>query len=185
MTRMISMSESPGSKFAGQLGLVLLAIGAALGGSAAWAQGHFPIARHGDVVPRDVREMYDKGLQYLIKTQTAEGSWTGGQTGPGVTGLALMAFLASGEDPNYGIYSNQVRRALRSIISEQDGGTGYMGSSMYHHGFGMLALAEAYGAVDDRNLWKAGEKQKQRSIGEALELAVRAAVTSQEKNSWI
>jgi hypothetical protein len=59
-----------------------------------------------------------------------------------------------------------------------------MGNSMYHHGFAMLGLAEAYGAVDDRNLWPAGEDAKQRSIGQALELAVRAAITSQKKNSY-
>ena len=72
-----------------------------------------PSVRTGDVVPRDVREIYDRGLQYLASTQTENGNWTGGQDGPGTTGLALMVFLASGEDPNYGLYSNHVRRALR------------------------------------------------------------------------
>ncbi len=95
-------------------------------------------------------------------------------------GLALMVFLASGEDPNFGMYSNNVRRAVRSIVSGQDANTGYLGNSMYHHGFGMLALAEAYGAVDDRHVWPGGKKP--RSIGAALELAVRAAITSQRKN---
>ena len=137
----------------------------------------------GEVVPRDVREMYDRGLQYLVKTQTDEGDWRTGQQGPGTTGLALMAFLASGEDPNFGIYSNPVRKAVRSIIRAQDARTGYFGNSMYHHGFAMLALAEAYGSVDDRTLWSAGEPGA-RSIGAALELAVRAAVTSQKKNSF-
>ena len=96
-----------------------------------------------------------------------------------------MCFLASGEDPNFGLYSNNVRRAIRSIITAQDAQTGYFGNSMYHHGFAMLALAEAYGTVDDRNLWtdKSGGA-KQRSIGAALELAVRSAVTSQKKNSY-
>jgi hypothetical protein len=56
-----------------------------------------------------------------------------------------------------------------------------MGMSMYHHGFATLALAEAYGVVDERNLWPDGKGP--RSIGQALELAVRAAVTSQKKNS--
>jgi hypothetical protein len=138
----------------------------------------------GEVVPRDVREMYDRGLQYLIKTQTEEGSWTGGQQGPGITGMALMAFLASGEDPNFGLYSNQVRKAVRSIIRAQDANTGYFQNSMYHHGFAMLGLAEAYGVVDDRNLWTAADKGRSRSIGASLELAVRAAVTSQKKNSY-
>jgi hypothetical protein len=137
-------------------------------------------ARIGEGVPRDVRELYDKGLQYLVKTQTENGDWTGGQQGPGVTGLGLMAFLASGEDPNFGLYSNNVRRAVRSIIANQDANTGYFGNSMYHHGFAMLALAEAYGAVDDRHVWPDGKRP--RTIGVALELAVRAAITSQRRN---
>jgi hypothetical protein len=87
-------------------------------GSAAPAEAQAPAARSGEVVPRDVREVYDRGLQYLAAAQNENGDWTGGgQEGPGVTGLALMVFLASGEDPNFGLYSNHVRRALRSIIA--------------------------------------------------------------------
>lgn len=143
-----------------------------------------PSIRVGEIVPRDVREIYDRGLQYLAASQSEAGSWqSGGQNGAGVTGMALMVFLASGEDPNFGLYSNHVRRALRSIISEQNAATGYFGGSMYHHGFAMLALAEAYGTVDDRQLWQ-GTEANRRSIGQALELAVRAAVTSQKKNSY-
>src|SRR3954454_9265039 len=150
-------------------------------GIAASAQAQPPNATIGEPVPRDVRELYDKGLQYLVKTQTESGNWTGGQGGPGITGLGLMAFLASGEDPNFGLYSNNVRRAVRSIINGQDGSTGYFGASMYDHGFAMLALAEAYGVVDDRQIWSNGKGP--RTIGVALELAVRAALTSQRKNS--
>ncbi len=139
-----------------------------------------PNARIGEAVPRDVREMYDKGLQYLVKAQTDKGDWQGGQSGPGITGLGLLAFLASGEDPNFGLYSNNVRKAVRSIITAQDANTGYLTMSMYHHGFATLALAEAYGAVDDRQVWQGGKAP--RSIGAALELAVRAALTSQKKN---
>jgi hypothetical protein len=136
--------------------------------------------RIGEAVPRDVREIYDKGLQYLVKTQAESGDWPGGQRGAGVTGLGLMVFLASGEDPNFGLYSNNVRRAVRSIISGQDAGTGFFGSSMYHHGFAMLALAEAYGAVDDRHVWPGGKMP--RTIGASLELSVQSAITSQKKN---
>jgi hypothetical protein len=144
-----------------------------------------PNARIGEVVPRDVREMYERGLQYLATTQSENGDWTGGggEQGAGVTGLGLMVFLASGEDPNFGLYSNHVRKACRNIITQQNGSTGFFGGSMYHHGFGMLGLAEAYGAVDDRNLWpESVPKDQRRSIGAALELAVRAAITSQKKN---
>ena len=94
--------------------------------------------------------------------------------------MAMMVFLACGEDPNFGPYSNHVRRAIRSIIKTQDPSTGIMGPSMYHHGFATLALAEAYGVVDERGLWPDGKAI--RTIGQALELAVRAAVTSQKKN---
>src|SRR5690349_7445242 len=158
-----------------------LALGLFLFGGLADAIAQPPNARIGEAVPRDVRELYDKGLQYLVKTQSESGDWPGGQQGAGITGLGLMAFLASGEDPNFGMYSNNVRRAVRSIISQQDASTGYFGNSMYHNGFAMLALAEAYGAVDDRYVWPGGKKP--RSIGAALELAVRAAITSQKRNS--
>lgn len=142
------------------------------------------IAPKGDVVPRDVREMTDRGLNFLVKTQTDSGNWSDGYTGPGTTGLGLMAFLASGEDPNFGKFSQNIRKAIRSIIRSQSGSTGYMGDSMYQHGFAMLGLAEAYGAVDETNLWETGKPiaGKERTIGEALELAVRCALTSQSKN---
>jgi hypothetical protein len=152
------------------------------------ALGQFSSATYGEVVTRDVREMYDRGLRYLIKTQNDSGGWSDGQQGPGVTGLALMVMLASGEDPNYGFTSLSIRRALRNIILAQNADTGYLGNSMYHHGFGMLSLAEAYGAVDESNLWLAGQGaysdqgSQHRSIGQALELAVRSALTSQKKN---
>ncbi len=148
------------------------------------AVAQLPEATQGDAVPRDVREMYDRGLQYLAKTQDESGAWSkGSESGGGSTGLAVMVFLASGEDPNFGIYSNVIRKALRSIIRSQSAETGYIGGSMYHHGFAMLALAEAYGTVDDRDLWERAESDKAtRGIGEALELAVRCAITSQKKN---
>jgi hypothetical protein len=141
-----------------------------------------PTARFGEVVPRDVREMYDRGLQFLASTQSEKGDWPGGgrEEGPGGTGLCLMVFLACGEDPNFGPYSNHIRRAVRNIINGQDAATGIIGPSMYHHGFATLALAEAYGVVDERNLWP--DKKRPRTIGQALELAVRAAITSQKKN---
>jgi hypothetical protein len=93
-----------------------------------------------------------------------------------------MALLASGEDPNYGRYAGAIRRALRSILQAQDPQTGYLPNSMYHHGFGMLGLAEAYGAVDETLLWE-GQKPV-RSIAQSLDLAIRCAATSQKKNRW-
>lgn len=150
------------------------------------AIAQLPESNQGDVIPRDVREMYDRGLEFLAKNQDENGGWSkGSEAGGGTTGLALMAFLASGEDPNFGLHSSIVRKGLRSIISSQNAETGFIGTSMYHHGFAMLAMAEAYGAVDDRDLWEKKEASaEQRSIGAALELAVRCAVTSQKKNPY-
>ena len=163
-----------------------------------------PAVRPGEVVPHDVRQIYDRGLQFLADSQSRDGTWDGGEPGPGmtaglqnaaaadgswaaagkqgpgVTALALLAFLASGEDANFGIYSGQIRKALRKLIVRQDAKTGYIGPRRYHHGFAMLALAEAYGAVDERTLWP--DEKAPRSIGLALELAVRAAITSQKSN---
>lgn len=161
---------------------ILIAALAAVGNSPAEAQ--FGEIHTGSALPRDVREMYDRGLEYLVKTQDESGGWKGGQSGPGVTGMAVMCFLASGEDPNFGQYAGNIRRALQSMISQQNESTGFFGGSMYHHGFAMLALAEAYGTVDDRNLWANSHGGKQRSIGQSLELAVRAAITSQKKNPY-
>jgi hypothetical protein len=149
---------------------------------AAPASAQPPQLHTGETVSREVREIYDRGLAFLVKSQSERGDWPNdGYSGPGTTGMALMVLLASGEDPNFGPHSVAVRRALRNLIDQQDASTGFFGNSMYHHGFAMLALAEAYGAVDQRRLADGGTAPK-RSVGEALELAVRCALTSQEKN---
>jgi hypothetical protein len=139
-------------------------------------------------IPREVELIYEKGADYLARTQSQNGSWTGngnmhGEEACGICALSVMAFLSTGEDPNFGKYARNVRAAVRYIIENQNPRTGYIPGNMYVHGFSMLALAEAYGAVDENMLW-AGvtESKKKRTIAEALELAVRLAVTSQKKN---
>lgn len=137
----------------------------------------------GEQVSRDVDDIYAKGLAFLQRTQNERGTWPAGEgVGPGTTGLALLAFLASGEDPNFGPYRDVIRKALRHIIGSQSGLTGYMGPSMYHHGFATLALAEAYGSVDDADLFSQHPSPNARRVSEALELAVRSALTSQQRN---
>ncbi len=138
--------------------------------------------RFGGEMPPEVETIYERGLAWLAANQSKEGSWQGGQNGPGVDGICLMAFLAGGEDPNFGKYAPVIRRAIRAIMQKQNAETGYFPESMYHHGFSTLALSEAYGAVDETTLWEGGKAP--RSIAEAIQLAIRCAATSQKKNRW-
>ena len=148
--------------------------------------------RYGQGVPAAVRIINDRGLRYLADTQVEDGSWSGTGGGPGITGICVMALMASGEDPDFGPYATHIRKALRNIIVNQSAKTGYIGKypmghgSMYHHGFALLALSEAYGAVSERLLWEGSDvpAEKRRTLGEALELAVRSALTAQKKNPW-
>lgn len=135
------------------------------------AQAQLPPSRSDDAVPAQVETMYQRGLQYLAQSQGADGKWndTNGSE-PGVVGLAVVAFLAHGEDPNVGPYAKPIRKGLDYIFSQQKESNGYIGNSMYNHGFATLALAEAYGMVDDPR------------IAPALKKAVDLILSAQKRN---
>ncbi len=146
-----------------------------------------PQLRFGTQVPPEVEEIYTRGLGWLTENQTEKGNWDGVRSGRGngdcgVCGMAVMAFLASGDDPNFGRYSENIRRTLCYMIRNQNASTGYLPGNMYHHGFAMLGLAEAYGAIDEELLWQGQDETDKRTIAKALELAVWCAVTAQTKN---
>jgi hypothetical protein len=145
------------------------------------ARAQDPSLRFSGQIPPDVDTIYEHGLAWLATAQNSEGSWGGSEMGPGVDGICLMAFLASGEDPNYGKYAANIHRAIYGIIKRQDATTGYIPNSMYHHGFAMLALAESYGAVDETLF--PGDQKPPRSIAQALQLAIGCAANSEKKNS--
>jgi hypothetical protein len=129
--------------------------------------------RPDDTIPSQAELIYDRGLQYLAKTQTAKGVWpdsVGSQ--PGVVGLCIAAFLAHGEDPNTGPYAKNIRQGLEFIFSEQNEKNGYIGDSMYNHAFATKALAESYGVVEDER------------IAPALRKAVDLIVSAQKKNRF-
>ena len=125
-----------------------------------------------DLLPREIERMYTRGLQYLVDSQLNTGNFKDKPygTSPAVVGLAIVAMLAHGDDPVHGPYSQQIKSGINFIISRQNKTTGYIGTTMYNHGFAALALAEAYGAVEDDRL------------GSALEKAVGLIINSQKKN---
>ena len=115
-------------------------------------------------IPVEVDRMYVNGLKYLVSIQKDDGTFSATGTSdhygsqPGVVGLAVVAMLAHGDDPNRGPYALAIKRGLNLVLKNQNDRTGYIGSSMYNHGFGALALAEAYGQVRDPRLGPALQK---------------------------
>jgi len=151
-----------------------LALALAVRASIAKAQAPFVVSQGfiGEDVPPEVERAYERGLRYLISIQRPDGTFPGGgggQDGPGIDGLCLLAFAAQGEDLRYGPYAQVVKRGVQGILSKQNA-DGYFGPSMYHHGFATLALAELYGMVDEPRL------------GPALERATNVILDAQKKS---
>jgi hypothetical protein len=129
-----------------------------------------------DSLPPQLEETYLKGLAYLVKVQDKDGGWAEPMSGNtqnecAATGLSILALLAHGDDPNSGPYADAIKHGLDFLVKQQHPDTGFIGGTMYNHGFSTLALAEAYGQVDDDRL------------GPALEKAIAMSLTSQANNS--
>jgi len=82
--------------------------------SVVFAQADGLEIREGTGIPAEVRNIYRKGADYLAKSQNDNGSWGKGGGGhgdesAGTAALATMAFLSTGEDPNFGKYARNVR----------------------------------------------------------------------------
>ncbi len=125
----------------------------------------------GTQVSPEVERIYDKGLRWLAANQNEDGSFPG-QYGsePAIASMGMLAMLAHGDDPNFGKYSKPIKKCLEKIYNSTSATNGYIGNSMYNHGFCTLGLAEAYGAVNDER------------IAPALQKAVDLILTSQTKN---
>src|SRR5690606_24438960 len=75
----------------------------------------------------------------------------------GLTGLALLAFLADGNTLRAGDYHDQVRKGIAWLREQQDPRTGLFGTApsnefVYDHAIATLAMVEAYGLSDYRLL---------------------------------
>jgi hypothetical protein len=101
----------------------------------------------------------DRGLAYLATTQNADGTFpTTTNTQPGITSLAVMAFLARGHQPGKGPYGARIERAVDYILSRQDSRSGAITpdgfdvneTTNYCHGISGVMLAEIYGMTSAR-----------------------------------
>jgi hypothetical protein len=125
-----------------------------------------------DRLVNEIEKSYNKGLRFLAGTQNEKGCWDDSSYGsePGVVGMSVLAFLGRGDDPEFGTYRKPIQAALKYVLERQDEKTGYIGTSMYNHGFATLALAEIYGMYNDSR------------IGPALQKATNLILTSQKNN---
>ena len=147
--------------------LALAALGACVPAAPAQEWG----AYYGDPIPAEIESAYVRGLNHLARSQKEDGDWADSEgNGPAVAAFAVLAIMAHGADPNFGPYRATIRKALGYLLANQRADNGYIGRSMYHHGFATLALAESYGVVNDPKL------------GPALRKAVDLILTSQRKN---
>lgn len=118
-------------------------------------------------------------IQWLAKHQSPDGHWScagfaeqcgadrcGGPGDaafdPGVTGLALLAFLGAGFTNEEGIHASTVGRGLHWLMSHQ-GEEGCFGSRdstrfQYNHACAALAIVEAYGMTKSDALRASAQK---------------------------
>ena len=123
-----------------------------------------------------------RGLVYLADKQQADGGWnpreTGGgreqqilghnrqgagaQADTGITGLALLAFLADGNSHLDGPYRETVQRGLEFLLQRQQRNGSLAGKAQYYaqmycHSMALLAISEAYALTGDYRLRPAVE----------------------------
>ena len=121
------------------------------------------------------------GLEFLARTQRADGSWSLSDFGDlpvdasempsmradgAATGMALLAFLGGGYDHYGDKYRTVIQRGLDYLVSQQtDRGDifperdlpGPLATRFYSHGIATLALCEAYGMTGDEELQVAAQ----------------------------
>jgi len=166
--------------------LALLALTCALAGAATPASAQDFVYPPG--VDKEIHDAIQKGLDWLKNNQANDGSWRNaggyGSYPAAMSGLAGMAFIASGSTPTRGKYWQQVRDVTVFLLRHADPGTGVIsvpaeeGRSMYGHGFATLFLASVYGMEED--------SVQQQKLKRALDKAVSLIAGAQSgAGGWI
>jgi hypothetical protein len=117
-----------------------------------------PSAR-ADELPEKYRKSIDKGLEWLVKQQHADGHWEagGGQFASAMTGMSGTTVLMEGSTIREGKYKENIKRAVNWLMARvqpngligdpnaANQGLGYL----YGHGFSILFLSQVYGEEED------------------------------------
>jgi serine/threonine protein kinase len=122
----------------------------------------------------------DLGLQWLVRNQLGNGSWTlagydpdYGTMGAGSdiagTALAVLPLLGAGHTPKDGKFAPNVDRGLNYLLSKQKA-DGDFGAGMYVQGLATIAVSEALGLT--------GEERFKTPAQEAVNYLVRAQHTA-------
>jgi hypothetical protein len=127
-----------------------------------------------------------RGIEWLVRTQNSDGLWgceRSGAPSTAITGMSILALLASGSTPSGGPQALQIRRAIDRLMALQTPSgqiTRYDSTGMgifYDHSCATLALAEVYGMRHGLDVMQ--------DVHDALALAVRFMYSSQnEDGGW-
>jgi hypothetical protein len=127
-----------------------------------------------------------RGLAFLAAEQNTDGSFGSGRYAKNVaiTALAGLAFMADGNVPGRGEYSDQVERALGYILANaaENGliAAEAANGPMYGHGFATVFLGEVYGMTPG-----GGDTDQADRVYEALTRACRLIERTQnDQGGW-
>lgn len=115
-----------------------------------------------ELLTPQVREMTEKALAYLARTQDADGGWSDSQypANTGVTALASLAFMAEGSQPRVGRFGKAIDRGMEFLLKNVQSGGAIAGKGsnplgpMYEHSYATLALLYAAGDMP----WRPGTR---------------------------
>jgi hypothetical protein len=139
-------------------------------------------------VDAGIHESIQRGLLWLSRNQGVDGAWRNaggyGTYPAAMTGLAGMAFVASGSTPTRGRYWKEVRRGVNFLAKAASNSTGLIsvpaeeGRPMYGHGFATLFLASVHGMEEGL--------RRQAELKQILDKAVALISSSQSTaGGWI
>ena len=116
----------------------------------------------------------DRGLNFLLANQNADGSWSSANGDYAIAGtsLGLMAFMVQGEFPGFGRHGEALDRAKDYLLKRsKESPSGAMGVKMYEIGLFTIAMSELWGMTRD--------PKDNQEIQVALERCVQIILRSQ------